>query len=380
MSKKIVFIAGEVSGDKHAAELSRSIKLLESDISLMGLGGEMMRGAGVRLWDDVTSRSSIGLLESLKHVLPLRRVFNRVVQHIRDEKPDLVVLVDYQGFNVQMAKVLKKLNIPTVYYFAPQYWIWATWRAKYLCRQVSRIIATFTIEASIYEREGGTVSYVGHPLLDFTKGRFSGKEEARNYFNFKQRYVIGLFPGSREQEINNHLDLLFGTARRLNMLLGHEIDFFLPLALEKFRGRVEAAIARYDIKPRIIAECDYLEAMQAADLIYCASGTSTLEVSIMGVPVVVFYKLTSLSYWLGRLLVRFPYASLPNIVMERRAVPELLQLQANPEAMARSGWELLVDPDKRKKHIEVLAEIKRRLGEPGAVRRAAEVVLKEAEK
>ena len=374
---KIVLIAGEVSGDKHAAELALAIKEREPQAELFGLGGDFMRQAGVKLWDDVTARSSIGLTESLRHVLPLRQVFKKVMAHIEEEKPAVVVLVDYQGFNVQMAKALKKIKMPTLYYFAPQYWIWATWNAKGLCRLVTRILATFPQEARTYEKVGGTVSYVGHPLLDFTKSRFQTKEEAKAYFGLKQRYVVGLFPGSRIQEIDNHLDLIFSAARRLNMLLNHEIDFILPVALEQFRPKIEERILRYDLKVHLVTH-DYYEAIQAADLIYCSSGTSTLEISIMGTPLVVFYKLTNLSYLIGRLLIRFPYASLPNIVMERRAVPELIQLQANPEKLAQVGWELLVDDEKRAAHLKILAEIKSRLGEPGAVGRAAEVVLAQA--
>lgn len=371
---KIMMVAGEASGDMHGAHLARALWERESNLHIFGMGGTLMEGAGVRLLYNPTSVSVMGFVEALKGVQFFRRLLARFEQVLDEDAPDALVLIDFPEFNMRLGAAAHRRGIPVVYYFSPSAWAWRRGRAKTVAEHATTVCAVFPFEAEVYEEAGANVEYVGHPLIDIVRTDLT-REQARTEFGCsKKGPVFALLPGSRKQEMDQHLQPLAGAVRRIREVKP-EADFLLPLAPSVDRERVEEKLgSREGVR---IVEGRAYDVLTAADGALAASGTVTLEAALLGTPIVVFYRTSSTTYWIAKRFYKRPHIGLPNIIAEREIVKELLQDDANPKALAEAALDLL-RPERREKILEGYAEVRQRLGGAGAIGRAADAVLRAA--
>lgn len=310
---KIFLSALEVSADLHASKLIKVLKSKNRNINFYGLGGERSKEEGMEVLEDVTKYSTVGFIEPIPYIPKLLYVLNKVKKVIKDTKPDAIILIDAQGFNIPLAKFAKNLNIPTFYYFAPQYWLWGNKeKAKEILEILTWVIATFPQEYEVYKRFGDNVVYFGHPLIDYLSlCRNSKKEEG----------LISIFPGSRIQEIKNLTPVFVKIAEKLR---GDGFRFVLPLASEKFSDLIYNYVRDKNFI-ELVSGKDSHKYLSLSSLGLVASGTVTLEAAILGTPVFVFYKISSLTYYIAKRLVHYPYVALPNIVLNKMIFPEYIQ-------------------------------------------------------
>lgn len=373
---KIMLSVGEASGDMHGASVANALKILQPDIELFGMGGKAMRSAGVRVDYDITTQGIMGIVEVIKNLGKLFKLRDDLAALMEKERPDALVVIDYPDFNMRLAKIAKAKGIPVVSYISPSAWAWRRSRAKDVAETVDKVAAIFPFEAEVYQEAGADVTFVGHPLLDIVKPALTPEEAYRHFTADPTRPVILLMPGSRQQEIMKLLPSMLGACQEISRTLP-DCQFFLPVASTISREILQNIIDSYQIPVNLTSEYTY-DLMGIADVAIAASGTATLETSLMGTPTVIIYKTAALTYLLGKLLVKIPNIGLPNIIAGRRIVPELLQNDANPQAIARETLTLLMDKQAQDTVKAGLAEIKESLGRTGAVQRVAEVILEVA--
>lgn len=374
---KIMISVGEASGDLNGASVANALKLLRPDVELVGMGGKAMAAAGVEILYDITDLGVIGIVEVVKNLRRLFKLRDFLADYMAKSRPDVLVIIDYPGFNVRLAKVAKQLGIPVVSYISPSAWAWGKGRAKEVAETVERLAAIFPFEADVYREAGAKVTFVGHPLLDIVKPGMS-KEEAFTYFAATPHYPrVLLMPGSRQQEISNLLPDILAAAEKI-AVKEPNCQFFLPVASTISREMLQTMLQNYKIKVTLTTSHTY-DLMHICDLAIAASGTATLETSLMQVPTVIIYKVNALTYFLGKFLVKIPNIGLPNIVAGRRIMPELLQSGANPDAIAAESIRLLFDKEVRQQAMIDLAEVREKLGDTGAVERVAQVILEVAQ-
>jgi lipid-A-disaccharide synthase len=347
----------------------------------------------------------MGLVESLPFVVPTLQIQRRAKQYLRQQPPDLVVLIDYMGPNMSLGSYIRRKlpQVPIVYYIAPQMWVWWPFSrdTARLVEMTDQLLAIFPEEARYFEKKGASVSWVGHPLVDRMQSSPS-REEARRALGIEpDQTAIALLPASRHQELKYLMPVVFEAAQQIqSQLLGNgewgdgeqgrtpnlksKIQhlksgnplFWIPLSLEVYRPSIEAAIARYGLRATLVAGKTQ-EVLAAADLAITKSGTVNLELALLDVPQVVFYRVSPFTYWVARTLFKFsiPFMSPPNLVMMRSIVPELLQEQATPENIVKESLELLLNPDRRQQTLKDYQEMRRLLGEVGVCDRAAREIL-----
>lgn len=368
-------MAGEASGDLHGGTLARALVSFAPGLRLEGMGGPRMAAAGVRVLHDIRRTAVVGATEVLGRLPVLLRILRDLGRRLAEARPRVLVCIDFPDFNLRLARRARRLGIPVVYFLAPQVWAWRRGRLRAMARDVSRVLAVFPFEVGLYQDAGIPVEFVGHPLLDVLPALDPG--EARQGLAGPGERLVGLLPGSRPEEVRRHLPVLLAAAGQVADRLPRT-RFALGLAPTIPPAAVAPWLRDSGVPVRVLpGEAHRL--MAGADLLLVASGTATLEAACYGTPMVVVYRLSSLSYALGRLLVRgVSHISLPNIVAGRGAVPELLQGRATPHAVARAALALLEDEAARIAQRVVLGEVRARLGPPGAGTRAARAVLAEA--
>jgi lipid-A-disaccharide synthase len=375
--RSALILAGEPSGDRVAGQLARELRALDPDLHLAAVGGPSLRAAGAEILQDIDELSAMGFVEVVRHLPRLRRLERRLRDFLAAERPSVVVPVDYPGFNLRIAAHAKRLGIPVIYYVGPQIWAWGAGRLPRIARAVDRMLVVLPFEEEIYRRAGVAVEFVGHPLLERLEGA-PGREAARIALGLPDRApVLGLVPGSRSQEVRRILPVMLATARRLRSRfpdLETVVSVATSVRAEEYaRAGVEddgGAVRRMGGgAERILA---------AADVLLVTSGTATLEAAVMGTPLAVLYRTSTLTWVLGRILVRIPRISLVNIVAGEDLVPEFLQGRARPRAIAAWAEEVLADPQRRRSLAERLRGLRSRLGGVGASRRAAEIIIGEA--
>lgn len=376
-SSHIMVIAGEASGDQHAAELITHLKALNPSLTFSGLGGQRMKAAGVDIYFDMTELAVVGFVEVLKHYRDFRRLFQLVLNKARDQKPQAVILVDYPGFNLRLARELKKTGIKIIYYISPQVWAWKESRIKLIKTCVDRMIVFFEFEVDFYACRGYRVFHAGHPLLDAAVPRVNAKTFLSSLGLEGSEPVIALLPGSRRKEVEKILPLLLASARiihsqkpgaRFLILKANTIDNELITPHLK------------DLPFPVNVVSDYYTALQACDCALVASGTATLETAIMNKPMVVVYKTSLITWALAKLFVKIPCIGLVNVVAGRKIVPECVQFDATPEKIAAELLAIINSPDKQRQIKAGLTAVKQALGAPGASRRAAELTIEAIKK
>lgn len=375
---KVMISVGEASGDLHGASIAKALKELDPDIQMFGMGGQAMRKAGVDIAHDIADLGIIGFVEVVKNLPRFFRLRDELVALMEREKPDVLLVIDYPDFNMRLAPKARALGIPVVSYIPPSAWAWRKGRAKSVAKLVDKIAAIFPFEAEVYRNAGANVEFVGHPLIDIIKPTMD-KTVAYEFFQLdSQHSIILLLPGSRKAEIENLLPVMLESAEKI-MQSDPNCQFVLPVASTISREMLHNMIKQYKVKVKLTAEHTY-DLMTIADSAIAASGTVTLEAAILGLPVVVIYKMAALTYFIGRLLVKIPNISLPNIVAGKRIIPELLQYEVNADNIAREAIALLPSTAAGKQAREGLRQVKQRLGAGGAVKRTAQVVLDAAKK
>jgi lipid-A-disaccharide synthase len=374
---KIMISVGEASGDLHGASVANALKLLQPDVQLVGMGGQAMRDAGVDIIYDIADLGVIGFVEVVKNLRRLFKLRDFLSDYMEQERPDVLVIIDYPGFNVRLAKVAQQKGIPVVSYISPSAWAWGKGRAKELAQIVERVAAIFPFEADVYREAGAKVTFVGHPLLDIVKPAME-RDEALRHFNARpDQYHILLMPGSRQQEITSLLPDMLAAGEKIVEQVPN-CQFFLPVASTISREMLQNIIDKYKVPVTVTIGNNY-DLMNICDLAIASSGTATLETSLMKVPTVIVYRLATLTYVLGKLLVKIPDIGLPNIIAGRRIMPELLQSEVTPANIARQSIALLTDKAVREQAMADLTEVREKLGETGAVNRVAQVILEVAQ-
>lgn len=374
---RLLVVAGEASGDLHGARLITELKALAPSVETFGLGGDEMRRAGCATVADSAEISVVGLTEALRVLGRAREIFAAILSEVDRRPPRAAVLVDFPEFNLRLARQLKRRGIPVLYYISPQVWAWRRRRVKTIARLVDRMLVLFPFEVDFYRGAGVPAVHVGHPLVDEVPelpniwDRGSGPQGA-GYAGAdpidRGPYRLALLPGSRRSEVEALLPSMLGAARLLAAELPVQVRLILAPTVP--RELIEEAIALAGL-PVEVVEADRFRAIADSHLALCASGTATLEVGLLGTPMLVAYRLGAWTYLLGRLLVRLPYISLVNLVLGRPAVPELIQGGARPERIAAAARELLADPAALSRMRRAEGELRGRLGEGGASRRAA---------
>ena len=371
--KRILIIAGEASSDMHAANLVKEIKSVKSDVSFFGLGGNRMKEAGVDIHENIVRLAFMGPGGLFKHYLQLKKIFNTLRDNLKQNPPDLAVLIDYAEFNLRVAKELKALGVPVVYYVSPQVWAWGLWRIKTIRRLVDKMLVFFKFEETLYKEHGVNVSFVGHPLLDMVKTT-SKKEAILKKLGIEKDFkVIGLLPGSRESEIKNILPVMLESAKLILNTFNQKIRFVLPMAATVNKQYVKQRIKNSGVDV-IAVENDTYNAVSICNCAMVTSGTATLETALLNVPMAIIYKANFLNYILTKHLIKLPYIGLVNVVSGKHVVEEFLQYEATSEKIADYMKRLITDEKLIDKMKQEFLEIRLSLEEPGAVTRAAKEV------
>lgn len=372
MPGEIMIVTGEASGDLYGSLLASEIRTMAPEINLVGVGGEAMRKAGVEILLDSGEISVVGIWEALVRIGRLRKALNRIKSAIRERRPDLLVLVDYPGMNLRLARFARRIGIRVMYYISPQVWAWGKGRIGVVKRSVDKMVVILPFEVELYRREGVDVTYVGHPLIDIVKTQIDRDAFRGRIGMAAGERLVALLPGSRAQEIRHHIRPLLETAAILRRSVAGIRFVMVTLPSSEAIVREEMGEAAGEIG--IATDLRY-EAIAYSDLAITCSGTVTLEAALLGTPMIVIYKLAAFSWALGRLIVRVPYISLVNLVAREMVVPEFIQAEVRPERLAGEAARLLGDDSRRRAVGERLGRVRSRLGPGGATRRAAEIAL-----
>ena len=373
---KILISAGEASGDIHAAAVTAALKRIDSTTEVFGMGGDELRAAGGEVLFDIKDHGVMGFVEVIKKLpdlFKLRREFARVMD---ERKPDCLVVVDYPGFNMKLAKLAHDKGIPVVSYIAPSAWAWNKGRAKNVAKIVDKVACIFPFEYDVYKEAGAPVEFVGHPLVDIVHPTMERAEAEAWVGKVPGRPLVLLMPGSRLMEIERMLDVILEGAKLLKKQMPG-VQFAMPRAgtipIEMLQGKIKAS--GLDVK---ITEGHNYDLFSVADLALATSGTVTLEAAMCGLPSVILYRTSAITAFIARRVINIPNIGLPNIVAGRQILPELLQEELTPAKLAATAVELLA-PERRPQLEANLAYMKERLGEPGAVNRVAQLILRIAE-
>jgi lipid-A-disaccharide synthase len=379
-----VFIhTGEVSGDLQGGLLTRALYRQAQqrglDLQVIGIGGQRMEEAGAQLLLNTVKLSSIGLIEAVPFLLEGRKAQKQVNQYLLTNPPDVMVLLDYMGPNVAVGKLMRKHlpQVPMVYYIAPQQWVFSTLQDTQNILEVSdKMLAIFPEEAAYYAKAGANVRWVGHPLVDILAEPMT-KEAARSALQLDlASLVVTLLPASRQQELKYIMPRMFAAAKQIQQAQPG-VTFLVPLSRPDFAATITDAIADYGLNARPIDKADGQKAIAAADLVINKSGTVNLEVALMNVPQVVTYRLSNLTAFIAKYIVRFTgdYVSPVNLMENQPIVPELLQWDATPEKISLAALALLTDAAKRQEMLNGYQQMRRAMGEVGVCDRAANEIL-----
>jgi lipid-A-disaccharide synthase len=372
MRKKVLIIAGEASGDLHGAGLIREIKKINPEIEYSGVGGSKLKEEGMDILFNIDRLAFMGFYEVLKNLSLIQELKNKLLIFIDQNKPDLVILIDYPGFNLRFAKEVKKREIPILYYISPQVWAWGKRRVKIISNLVDRMLVLFPFEESLYKEAGVNVNFIGHPLLDLVQPSFS-KQDFRNSLKIKEEEIlIGILPGSRRQEIENILPMMLSSCIILKKRLKN-LKVAIGLAPNIEKQRMDSFLKKLNPEVIVLENSTY-DLMSHSDLLLVTSGTATLESAISGTPLIILYKTSLLTYLLARFLVKVPHIGMVNIIAGEKIVPEFIQFQIKPRKIAQEMEKILKDKDEYQRIKIKLNQVKNKLGQKGAYRRGAEIV------
>ena len=366
---QLLISAGEASGDMYAARLAEALRA-RADVHLFGMGGTRMREAGVELVADCSEVSLVGIVEIAKKYPALKRVWKRLLDEAARRKPRLAILTDFPGFHLRLARALNRQGVQNVYFVCPQFWAWRPWRVNLVRRRFVRGLCIFPFEEEWYRARGVKADFIGHPLVGNVAAKRTRAEFAAACGLDATQPIVALLPGSRSGEIAHHMPTLMQACRLIQKQ--RKVQFVLALA----QGVKKAQITQY-LKPELamqVVEDATYDALGAADLSVVSSGTATVEAALLDAPMIVIYRLAPLTASIARWLVRTPRFAMVNLIAGKQVVPELVQKDFTPARLAGEAIRLLDSPEACTEMRRGLAEVREKLGPPGAVERAADLI------
>ncbi|MFO8084706.1 MAG: lipid-A-disaccharide synthase [Desulfobacterales bacterium] len=369
--KYVMLSAGEASGDFHGANVVKVLKKKAPDLHFIGIGGDALKEQGVQILVDSAKLSVVGITEVFTRLPYLLKAVKAAKMALRQFKPELLILIDFPDFNLFLAGIAKKLKIPVLYYISPQVWAWRSGRVKKIRRLVDHMAVILPFEADFYRKYGVKTTFVGHPLLDSVYPiSFSTFEN-----NLSEPFVLGLLPGSRDREISNHLPVMLEAAKKLKESFT-DLKVLVSLASSVNRNVVEQIMEPYqgtlDVK---LVEGGAVQTFKRSAILVAVSGTVTLEAALSGIPMVIIYRVSPLSYRLGKALIRVKFISLVNLIARRQILPELIQQEASPGKIAANVEKMLKDSKQLIRIHQQLFRIRNAFGQPGASGRVADIAL-----
>lgn len=374
-SKHVMIAAGEASGDLHGAGLVRSMLETDPSLKFFGMGGEELAGEGVEIVIDLSTLSVMGFTEVFASIREIHTSLKQLKRVLKKKKPALLVLIDFADFNLRLAKEAKKLGIPVFYYITPKVWVWRKRRVKKLRKYVDSAGVILPFEEEYLKERGVNARYVGNPTLESVSVKFTRSQFCQKYNIDEKKALVGIIPGSRKKEVSFLLPVFLESAKRMQQKYSRELAFLIPLASTLSLEDIDrAGLASYkqDLEIHILPE-DRYELMAACDAVVAASGTVTLELTLLDIPMVVAYKFTPTSYMIGKALINIPYFSLVNILSGKGVVTELLQDQVEPATVEIELARILFDEDVRNYMKKEFSEVRAQLGGAKASQRAAQL-------
>jgi lipid-A-disaccharide synthase len=365
----IMIVAGEASGDMHGAKLAEALARQDRRPDVFGIGGDRMRSAGVRIEVDAHRLSVVGITEVLAKLPQILDGMRTAKRLIREKKPDLLILIDFPDFNLHLASFAKRHAVPVLYYISPQIWAWRQGRVRKIRRIVDHMAVILPFEETFYRRHGVPVTFVGHPIMDHYVSAADPSVPPRD----DQTATVGLLPGSRDSEVRKLLPLMLSAAERIGRR--RNVHFLLSQAPSVSPDLIRRLTQDVHL-PITLFRGDTGRLLRQASLVIVASGTSTLEAAIHGTPMIIVYKVSPLSYRLGKALIRVPHIGLVNLIAGKRVAPEFIQDEASPDQVAAQVLALLEDAEHMGEMKYELAEVTRRLGSPGASDKVAKIAWK----
>ena len=362
----IFIIAGEESGDIHGAKLVEEIKKLNPSIKLLGHGGNKMKAAGVEIIEHISDLARVGFNEVIKHLPYMFNVMSQTIKTIQEISPSRVIMIDYPGFNLRLAKKLNILNIPVTYFILPQVWAWKEKRAEIIKNYIDQALSIIPFEKDWFGKHGINIDFVGHPFVDIEEPSITKKEFFSKHSLALNKPLLTLLPGSRQQEIDRHWPIFNDVINKLHNIFPN-IQFIVGKAPNIILSDCPEFIHIEKDNPRLT--------MYYGDAGLIASGTATLEAAVLDLPTVVCYKTSKITYWIGKRLAKVKHLSLINLIANREIVPEFIQQQMNTEVLVKALIPLLSDTREREKMISGYKQITEQLGERGVYRRAAKLIV-----
>ena len=373
---RIFIVAGEPSGDMHGASLTQAILALAPEAEVSGLGGPMMAAAGCHIMRDMMDMAVMGLARGAAKIFEARRILGQTLKYFDKEPPDALVLIDFPGFNLALARAMRKRPTPIIYYISPQIWAWAGWRIKKIKKRIHKMICILPFEKEIYEAAGVPVEYVGHPLGDFMSGLKLDENFAREMGLGPGDILVGLLPGSRRQEIFRHLPLMLKAARIIHSQ-NPRSKFLVPCGAREHLNHMKEMAKGFDLPVEILSGKTF-EVMKEAKVCLVKSGTATLQCAYFLTPMVILYRVNPIARSFSRVVVRSPYIGLPNLIAGERIVPEFLLGTDRAKDVAEAALELLLDDEAKNRAITGLKMVREAIAPAGASQRAAKIILEMA--
>jgi len=364
--KNIFILAGEESGDIHGSHLVKEMLKISPEIEFFGHGGDKMKATGVDIIEHISSLSMMGFTEVIKHIPRMFNIMNETVKTIKKLQPERVILIDYPGFNLRLAKKINQLNIPVTYFILPQVWAWKERRAELIKRYIDQAISIIPFEKDWFAKRGINIDFVGHPFVDVEQPTITKKEYFLKHLLDINKPLLTLLPGSRQQEIDRHWPIFMEVVDNLREIFPN-IQFIFGKAPDVILPDCPKYVNVEKDNPRLT--------VQFSDAGLIASGTATLESAVLGLPTVVCYKSSSITYLIGKRLAKVKYLSLVNLIADRQIVPEFIQDDMTAEKLIKALIPLLSDTPERGKMIDSYKQIKDALGETGVYRRAAKLIV-----
>jgi len=364
VSQHIMIVAGEASGDIHGAKLLSELLHLSPQMKVAGVGGARIRALCPGVTFDASEMAVVGITEVLNKLPAIIRAYRHLKRELETIPFDLLILIDYPSFNLRLARVAKKKGIPILYYISPQIWAWWQGRVKQIARLVDCMAVIFPFEVPFYNRNNVKVQFIGHPLIDMVNPSMSRQEALRRFNLDQEKTTIGILPGSRDNEVKSMLPQMLEAASILARQK-RRFQFVLPMAPTCDESILREILNKYDVEVNVCKD-NYYDIINASDFLVVASGTATLEAALLGIPMVIVYRTSLLTYLMGRLLVSVKHIGLANIVAEKHVVPELIQYQMTPSRIVQESLAILDDTDRMAWIRQELLQIKKKLGEPGA--------------
>lgn len=372
MSKKILIVEGDPSADVYCAELASVLFRENDDLEIYALGGRKLESAGVKLLQNLVDDTVMGFYEVFKKLFRFRKILREKVRvFLEEQKPDAVLLVDYYSFNIRVAALARKLDIPVIYYISPKFWAWNPGRIKKIKQLVNKMLVIFPFEEELYRKEGVDVSFIGNPLLDMIHPDSDREAICREFGLKRDLPVVGIMPGSRIQEVDYMLPVMLKSAERI--IEKHDVQFVLVLADTIRRSYVEKNYDLSAVDCRVVSDEKY-NLRSIMSLSITAAGTATLENACLGIPMIIVYKTSFLTYHIARKLIKINMIGLANIIAGRKVVPELIQTEATEQKISGVAMNWLDNADTMKRVREELLKVREKMGSPGAHERAAGII------